>query len=86
MNFEKILKYIRYTPQNTNENILTQIIIETFEENCEDVYEGEYEIIPSTDEQVLLTANKFMTENIRIGPIPYTETENAAGGTTVTIG
>lgn len=86
MNLEKILEYIRHTPQNTNENILTQIIIETFEENCEETYEGEYEITPSTNEQVLLTAGKFMAENVRIGPIPYTETENAAGGTTVTIG
>lgn len=33
-------------------------------------YDGEYEVIPSTEEQVLETANKRMTQNVVIKPIP----------------
>lgn len=49
-------------------------------------YDGEYEVTPSTEEQVLKTANKSLNEDIKIKTIPYFEVSNNAGGTTVTIG
>lgn len=54
--------------------------------NTVDGYEGDYSIIPSTENQILDTQNKLLKQNIEIKAIPYTETENSAGGITVTIG
>lgn len=44
-------------------------------------YEGEYTIIPSIQEQEMLTKNKVMKENVTIEPIPYYETSNESGKT-----
>ena len=33
-------------------------------------YEGPYEVIPSTEEQTLATANKTLTLNVVVKPIP----------------
>lgn len=49
-------------------------------------YEGEYEVTPSTEEQILKTAKKSLNEDIKVKNIPYFEVSNNAGGTTVTIG
>lgn len=49
-------------------------------------YEGEYEVIPKVIEQKLPTANKLLTEDIKIKEIPYFETSNTSGGHTVFIG
>ena len=35
-----------------------------------DWYDGEYEVTPSTTEQVLMTRGKTMRENVVINPIP----------------
>ena len=35
-----------------------------------DVYDGEYEFAPTTETQVINTANKTLTNNIVINPIP----------------
>lgn len=45
------------------------------------------EVTPSTAEQVVLpdTGYNYMSQ-VTVKPIPYVESENAAGGTTVTIG
>lgn len=51
------------------------------------IYDGVFEITPSaTGETVLLTSGTAMDANVVVKKIPYVETENAAGGTTVTIG
>ena len=50
-------------------------------------YEGEFEIIPSTDEdQVLRTAKTIVESDIVVAKIPYAEVRNNSGGETVTIG
>lgn len=51
-----------------------------------ETYEGEYEVIPTFDRQVLETKNKFMENNVTVTEIPVFETSNTAGGTTVYIG
>ena len=50
------------------------------------VYEGEYAVTPAVVEQVMNTAQKMMTTNITINPIPYYEVENTGGGDTAYIG
>lgn len=50
-------------------------------------YSGLYEIIPlPLMEQILQTANKVLTENVVVAPIPYATTSNSAGGYTAIIG
>ena len=49
-------------------------------------YDGEYEVTPSSEEQVLATAGCSLTDDITISSIPYYEVSNDYGGTTVTIG
>ena len=52
-----------------------------------DRYEGEYEIIPSVNEdQKFQTANKVMKEDLTVFKMPYAEVSNSVGGMTVTIG
>lgn len=49
-------------------------------------YEGEYEVMPKSSAQTLRTKEKFLTEDVNIKAIPYSETGNTAGGKTVYIG
>ena len=49
-------------------------------------YEGSYEITPRTVSQTLPTENKLLIQNLNIKSIPYYETSNETGGTTVVIG
>ena len=51
------------------------------------VYDGPTTVIPEPFEaQVLQTENRIVEENILVMPIPYFETSNPQGGTTVYIG
>ena len=49
-------------------------------------YEGPYEATPTVDGHTLPTAEKYMTGDVKIAPIPYAEVTNISKGTTVTIG
>ena len=49
-------------------------------------YTGEYNVTPRINEQTLPTAQKLMTENVKIKPIPYFETSNNSDGKTIYIG
>ena len=49
-------------------------------------YTGPYTVTPSTNQQTLQTEDKAMTGNVVVNAIPYTETDNAAGGKTLSIG
>ena len=50
-------------------------------------YTGQYEVIPlPLMQQILQTADKVLTDNITVAPIPYATTSNDAGGYTVVIG
>lgn len=49
-------------------------------------YSGEYEVTPTTEVQTLETEGLKMTDDVTVEQIPYSETSNDEGGTTVTIG
>ena len=51
-----------------------------------DVYDGEYTLTPETTDQVLLTKEKLLKENVTIKAVQKQIVENPAGGQTVTIG
>lgn len=53
---------------------------------AENPYEGEYEVTPSVDPQVLETAHKTMKRDVEIKAIPFYNVSNASGGSTVYIG
>ena len=48
-------------------------------------YDGDYEITPHVQGQTLPTADKVMRQDVVILDIPYSETTNPDGGTTVVI-
>ena len=50
-----------------------------------DPYTGSYDVIPKVDAQTLPTAQKLMTDNVRIHSIPIYEVSNKADGETVYI-
>lgn len=49
-------------------------------------YEGEYLVHPTFGGASLDTNDKFMYEDVRVEPIPYTEISNEDGGMTIIIG
>lgn len=51
-----------------------------------DPYMGDYEITPKVDAQTMPTAQKYMTDDVRIKSIPFYETSNESDGKTVFIG
>lgn len=51
-----------------------------------DYYEGEYVVTPGVYYKQLPTKGKTMRENLTMRAIPYSETANTAGGSTVYIG
>lgn len=53
----------------------------------EGIYSGSYEVTTDCfEEQVLETANKLLSSNIIVHPVPYSETGNLSNGVTVNIG
>lgn len=50
-----------------------------------DAYDGEYEFIPSIEQQTIHTAEKYVKEDIVIKAVPYSEVTNISNGKTVTI-
>lgn len=50
------------------------------------VYDGSYSVVPSNNEQVLNTSQKFVDADIKVEKIPYAEVTNMSGGITATIG
>ena len=55
-------------------------------EYINDLYEGPYEVTPSSTFQLLPTADCLLKEDIIVRPISYTEVINEQGGLTITIG
>ena len=51
----------------------------------EEIYEGDYNVVPKVEGQKLFTANKHMIDDVTITSIPYYEVSNASGGNTVYI-
>ena len=54
--------------------------------NIEDVYDGEYEVDPSFDTQVLQTRRKLMENDLTVNAIEVSRVSNQYGGKTVYIG
>lgn len=52
----------------------------------EDIYVGPYEVTPDFDTQTLDTAQKTMTDDVTVEPIPVYRTSNPQGGKTIYIG
>lgn len=50
------------------------------------VYEGEYEVTPSTNEQLLMTKNKVLSKDVKVKAVGYYEVGNVANGKTIYIG
>lgn len=52
-----------------------------------DIYDGEYEVSPSTKKDTILeTKNKTLTTDLIVKKIQYVETSNVANGKTIYIG
>ena len=49
-------------------------------------YEGSYVVTPKVEAQTLETKQKLMADDVTIKEIPFYDTSNNAGGTTVYIG
>ncbi len=46
-------------------------------------YAGEYKVIPKIEAQSLPTADKHLTDNVTVEPIPYYEVSNQKGKTII---
>ncbi len=51
-----------------------------------DIYDGEYIVDPSFEQQILATRNKTLTDDVTVNAIMVSRTTNASGGYTVYIG
>jgi len=75
---------LRLEDDDTNDMVLIDDV--PYEHHYEE-YTGNYEVTPVLyDEQVLLTKNKLMTDNVTVREIPVTWSTNPYGGNTVVIG
>lgn len=52
----------------------------------DDVYDGDYDVIPRVYQQVLETKDKLMLDDVTVEIIPLAKTINLSNGYTVTIG
>lgn len=50
-----------------------------------EIYEGEYTVTPKVDPQTVPTAQKYMTEDMKVKAIPFAQAKNLANGITITI-
>lgn len=51
-----------------------------------ETYTGNYLVTPKTEEQILKTNKKLMTNDVTVKKIPYYDVSNESGGSTVFIG
>lgn len=51
-----------------------------------EVYKGEYTVVPAVTDQLLLTKEKMMKDNMTFMAVPKQIEDNPSGGKTVTIG
>lgn len=59
---------------------------ELYKVRTNDIYKGDYTVIPRVYPQVLFTNDKLMTDDVAISVIPLAKTKNLSNGYTVTIG
>ncbi len=70
----------------TFENVDIEVEIDQSSSPPVQPYEGSYEVLPSSEFQLLPTAEKTLEDDILVHPIPYSEVSNIYGGYTATIG
>ncbi len=74
---------------NNSENnfgvVFKNIQIATVRPDVE-IYEGEYTVTPKVEAQTVPTAQKYMTEDMKVKAIPFYDVSNAFGGNTIYIG
>lgn len=77
-----------YTPQKGVDYFTEEDIAEIVDTVCDQIskFEGDYTVTPAVDAQTLETKQKLMTDNVTIKEIPFYDTSNNSGGTTVYIG
>ena len=51
-----------------------------------EIYDGEYEVSPTFEDQTLHTEHKYMTNDVIVDAIEVSRTTNPSGGKTVYIG
>ena len=49
-------------------------------------YDGEYDVVPNFETQILETAKKKMDDDVTVHPVPVYRTSNPQGGKTIFIG
>ena len=77
---------IGFSPTKSVFQVEFDTAVEIKEYTGVDVYDGEYTLTPETTDQVLLTKEKLLKENVAIKAVQKQIVENSAGGQTVTIG
>ena len=77
---------IGFSPTKSVFQVEFDTAVEIKEYTGVDVYDGEYTLTPETTDQVLLTKEKLLKENVTIKAVPKQIVDNLAGGQTVTIG
>ena len=70
----------------TMRSVLDGVIEKIFHVSNHREYEGEYEVTPSSSQQVLETKHKLMADDVTVREIPYYQTSNESGGYTIYIG
>jgi hypothetical protein len=77
-----------YTPQKGVDYFTEEDIAEIVDTVCDQItkFEGDYTVTPAVNAQTLETKQKLMTDNVTIKEIPFYDTSNNSGGTTVYIG
>lgn len=77
---------IGFSPTKSVFQVEFDTALEIKESTEADVYIGEYILTPETTDQVLLTKEKLLKENVTVKAVPKQIVDNPAGGQTVTIG
>ena len=77
---------IGFSPTKSVFQVEFDTTVEIKEYTGVDVYDGEYTFTPETTDQVLLTKEKLLKENVTIKAVQKQIVENPSGGQTVTIG
>lgn len=77
---------IGFSPTKSVFQVEFDTAVEIKEYTGVDIYDGEYVFTPETTDQVLLTKEKLLKENVTIKAVQKQIVENPAGGQTITIG
>lgn len=77
---------IGFAPSKSVFPIDFDTVVEVKEGSEAEIYEGEYVLTPETTDQILLTKEKLLKDNVTVKAVPKQIVDNPSGGQTVTIG